>query len=90
MPSPTSKNVDKFIEDKQQDIVYRQTPVRFTKLKRSINALPKGTTGWFYVNEHPVRKGRHFFEPYDPQVPNKWIDKYGTQQIDFVRKEDVE
>lgn len=87
----TTESIDKFIKEREQTgITYRKTPVRFTKLLRNINNLPKGTTGWFYVNEHLVKHGYHLFEPYDPLAPKKWVDKYGTQQIDYVKKEDVE
>lgn len=86
MPSPTSNNIDTFIEDKEQS-----SPTKFCKLLQSVDGVPAGTTGWFYTDPYPLDKTetRHIFKPYNPLAPKAWIDKYGVQQVAIVKKEDV-
>lgn len=90
MPTdPTQRSIDKYIAQREQS-----SPTRFTRLSANRDNVPKGTTGFFYTDPYPLTKDRkeqlHLFIPYEPEKPKKWIDKYGTQLIALVRKEDVE
>ena len=91
MNVPAIKSIDKFIKEHEEELQeYIKTPVKFTKLLHMVDNIPAGTTGWFYSGHYPTQPNLHMFKPYNPLAPNKWIDKYGSQQIALVRKEDVE